>query len=281
MKCYLLSSRFVLDVSVSLSPSLSVPAEIRGQGSWMGARGSPLSLWMLSLIMNEHNSGKCAPRRVEETPESSKAPEGICLWQTTSPHVESRAPQISECISWNGWRRDGVCQRHTPYACVSGFQSHWKGQREVMLQVSLFAFALRTRFIVSFHVKGVKTCLRPGHAVISPYSCWTVENYRQTNDLTAQVHPLCKRSDIKKLLNEWHWQMLSILAGVGLTRLAEGWVGWGRKQTAERARCSPEPEQLRPLAAGALGLLRMEVKSCFMSNYYRNIKKMRASTQLG
>lgn len=54
-------------------------------------------LWMLSLIMNECNSGKCASWTVKETPKSSRAPEGICLWQTTSPREENRArwvPQI-------------------------------------------------------------------------------------------------------------------------------------------------------------------------------------------
>lgn len=71
-------------------------------------REAPLSLfffflWMLSPIMNECNSGKCAPRTVKETRKSSGAPEGICLWQTTS-HCEENAahwvPVLKRVKAW-------------------------------------------------------------------------------------------------------------------------------------------------------------------------------------
>lgn len=84
----------------------AVPAEIRGLGCWMEARGSSFFLWMLSLIMNECNSGKCAPWTVEETPKSSRAPEGICLWQTTSPArgmepADQWVPLIKRVKAWS------------------------------------------------------------------------------------------------------------------------------------------------------------------------------------
>lgn len=63
-------------------------------GAWAAEwrREAPLfSLWMLSLIMNECNSGKRAPWTAEETSKSSRAPEGIRLWQTTSPRVGNGA----------------------------------------------------------------------------------------------------------------------------------------------------------------------------------------------
>ena len=60
------------------------------------------------------------------------------------------------------------------------------------------------------------------------------------------AHSRLKRSNIRNLLNEWHWQMLSILVGVILPVVSRGAGGSGREQTAEWARCSPEPEQLRP-----------------------------------
>jgi len=57
--------------------------------------------------------------------------------------------------------------------------------------------------------------------------------------------------------------MLSVVAGVILPVVSQEAGEFGRKQTAERARCSPEPEQLSPLAAGPLGLgfLMREMKS--------------------
>lgn len=51
------------------------------RGSSSGGGFPPMG----GLIMNECNSGKCAPWTAEETPKPSRAPEGIGLWQTTSP----------------------------------------------------------------------------------------------------------------------------------------------------------------------------------------------------
>lgn len=104
--CHRAFIRPVLDVSAGLPFSLwAVPAEIRGLGSWKETRGSSFLPVMLSLIMNECDSGKCAPWTAEETPKSCRAPEGICLWQTTSPArgtqpVDQWVPLIK------GWRRD-------------------------------------------------------------------------------------------------------------------------------------------------------------------------------
>ena len=115
-----LLQRPVLDVSPGLPFSLwAVPAEIRGLGCWMEARGTSFFFfffhWMLSLIMNECNSEKCAPWTAEETPKSSGAPEGICLWQTTSPArgtepADHSVPLIkrvkARCYapaSWSSW----------------------------------------------------------------------------------------------------------------------------------------------------------------------------------
>lgn len=47
--------------------------------------------------------------------------------------------------------------------------------------------------------------------MISHCSHRTVGNYGKTNSFFGSSP---KRSNIKKLLSEWHWQMLSILAGV-------------------------------------------------------------------
>lgn len=86
-----LSQRSVLDVSADLPFSLwAVPAEIRGLGYWMEARGTSFfpsgcfhSSWM-SVIL-----GNVAHEQRRKPPTSSRAPESICLWQTT--HEGSRA----------------------------------------------------------------------------------------------------------------------------------------------------------------------------------------------
>lgn len=102
-----LLQRPVLDVSAGLPFSLwAVPPEIRGLGCWMEARGSSFLLWMLSLIMNECDSGKCAPWTAEETSKSCRAPEGICLWQTTSPArgtdtADQWVPLIKRVKAWS------------------------------------------------------------------------------------------------------------------------------------------------------------------------------------
>lgn len=78
-----------------------------------------------------------------------------------------------------------------------------------------------------------------------------------------------KRSNIKKLLNEWHWQMLSILKGLHSLWWAEQWEGvrtgtgsWvgpmlSRARTAETTRA--EAGSTRPL----LGLGFLMSKACW------------------
>lgn len=78
-----------------------------------------------------------------------------------------------------------------------------------------------------------------------------------------------KRSNIKKLLNEWHWQMLSIMKGLHSLWWAEQWEGvrtgtgsWvgpmlSRARTAETTRA--EAGSTRPL----LGLGFLMSKACW------------------
>lgn len=112
MKCYLLCHcAFITGRYLMWAPAFIShcgPSQ-RRLGAWAAEwrQEAPFFfLWMLSLTMNECNSGKCAPWTEEETPKSSRAPEGICLWQMTSPTrgvepADHRVPPIKRVQAWS------------------------------------------------------------------------------------------------------------------------------------------------------------------------------------
>lgn len=162
---------------------------------------------MLSLIMNECNSWKCAPWTEEETPKSSRAPEGIRLWQTTSPVSASTkkgegvifSPGITELLGPSGRFWFPNSEKRSMSSDAAGYLS---------------AFSTFITYCTQRSVRGY--C-----------RLWQWRIMIKQTVFKALAHSCSKRSNIKKQLNEWHWQMLSVLVGALLPVVSRGAGGSG------------------------------------------------------
>lgn len=183
-----------------LFPLWAVPAEIRGLGCWMETRGSSFfssgcfhSLWMNVTLGNVPHEQRREPLN----------PEGICLWQTTSPASASNKTG------------EGVILSSSAVTLLAPSGHFWflrKGQWAVMLQ-TIYSYPPQQKGQEEMYLDKTNDLLAP-------------ERWRGTikqTEIKLFAHSYLKRSNIKKLLNDWHWQMLSVLAGLCCRWLAAGW----------------------------------------------------------
>lgn len=179
----------------------------------------------------------CSLEQRRKPPKSSRVPEGLYLWQTTSPMwgTEPADQQVHLIRTQKTW--SCLPASDTPCMCFIS------GQMECTEDGKWFTHQNETLVPHCNHL--------------------TVENYCKTNCFYAS-----SRFHSQKVKHQKAAEWMTLTNAVNPSGVKQPVVCWrvgdgggggrGWKQTAERDGFSPEPEQLRPLAEGTSGTLHFD-----------------------